>query len=195
MNLDYYFPTPIWWEDTKIDVEPIKEWCYSLRRDDPEGRKLSNRGGWQSQELVLGDYIPELVTHIMRNAERSIDDYGYQPGKTKLFFGNSWVNINRGGNTNQVHLHHGSFLSGVFYVKTTPASGKIFFYRNFDQAYIISSFAKIENYTPLSSGVVWYPPKDGRLIMFPSNLLHAVDESEDEEDRISIAFNIGIRYD
>ena len=192
MNLDYYFPTPIWWEDTQIDVGPLQEWAYSLLDEDPAGRKLSNRGGWQSKEIAL----PEgLVYHIMNSCQRTIDDFGYNVEKTRLFMGNSWVNINRGPNTNQIHQHHGSFLSGVFYLKTTPESGKIFFYRNFDQAYITSSFASIENFTSLSSATVNYPPKDGRLIIFPANLSHAVDESTDDEDRISIAFNIGIRYD
>jgi len=195
MNLDYYFPTPIWWEDTNIDVKPIEEWCYSLRDQDSTGRNLFNRGGWQSQEISLNEEIPELVSFIMKQAGRTLDDYGYEPARTKIFFGNSWVNINKGKDTNQIHLHHGSFLSGVFYVKTTPQSGKIFFYRNFDQNYITTSFAKIKDYTAISSGTVWYPPKDGRLIMFPANLLHAVDESTDEEDRISIAFNIGIQYE
>ena len=79
-------------------------------------------------------------------------------------------------------------------MNVTPNSGNIVFYRNFDQAYITSSFAKVVNNTAISGQTVSYTPKPGRLILFPSNLLHSVEASNDDGDRISIAFNIGISY-
>ena len=194
MNVDFYFPTPIWWMDTNLNNDNIKQYCYNLKENDPVGRHISNNGGWQSQEINLIDDLPELVQYIMEASQRTIYDYGYDPEKTKLFFGNAWVNINQKDNTNQIHLHHGSYLSGVYYVNVTPNSGNIIFYRNFDQAYITSSFAKVVNNTAISGQTVSYTPKPGRLILFPSNLLHSVEASNDDGDRISIAFNIGISY-
>jgi uncharacterized protein (TIGR02466 family) len=194
MNVDFYFPTPIWWMDTNLNNDNIKQYCYNLKENDPAGRHISNNGGWQSQEINLIDDLPELVQYIMEASQRTIYDYGYDPEKTKLFFGNAWVNINQKDNTNQIHLHHGSYLSGVYYVNVTPNSGNIVFYRNFDQAYITSSFAKVVNNTAISGQTVSYTPKPGRLILFPSNLLHSVEASNDDGDRISIAFNIGISY-
>jgi len=194
MNVDFYFPTPIWWMDTNLNNDNIKQYCYNLKENDPVGRHISNNGGWQSQEINLIDDLPELVQYIMEASQRTIYDYGYDPEKTKLFFGNAWVNINQKDNTNQIHLHHGSYLSGVYYVNVTPNSGNIVFYRNFDQAYITSSFAKVVNNTAISGQTVSYTPKPGRLILFPSNLLHSVEASNDDGDRISIAFNIGISY-
>lgn len=193
MNLDYYFPTPIWWCDLQIDNDYLLNYCYSLREKDPEGRKISNKGGWQSQE-ICGDDISELADAAINASARSIADYGYNQQKTGLFFGNSWININNRGDTNQIHLHHGSFLSGVYYVKANEDSGDIYFFRNFDQYFITNGMAEVVNHTPLSAGVVHYPPKTGRLIVFPSNLLHSVNENVDDEDRISIAFNIGIKH-
>lgn len=193
MNLDFYFPTPIWWMDTQIDNQKLLDYCYKLRESDPEGRQVSNRGGWQSNEINSDD-IPELVECVVTNAQKTLFDYGYDMDRTSIFFGNSWVNINRGKDTNQIHCHHGSYLSGVYYVKASPESGNIFFYRNFDQSFITTSFAKVVNNTSISAGVCYYPPRTGRMIIFPSNLLHSVDASTDDEDRISIAFNIGIRY-
>lgn len=195
MNVDFYFPTPIWWMDSHLDNNTILEYCLKKKEEDPAGRQISNRGGWQSDEVDLKTDLPHLVNFIMDHSTKTIYDYGYDSDRTKLFFGNSWININRGNNTNQVHMHHGSFLSGVYYVKTTEQSGNICFYRNYDQSFIITSYSKVVNHTSLSSAAAYYPPKDGRLILFPSNLLHSVEASEDDEERISIAFNLGITYD
>jgi uncharacterized protein (TIGR02466 family) len=194
MNIDYYFPTPIWWTDSNLDNDSILNYCYNLKKSDPEGRQISNRGGWQSAEINACEDLPELVSFIMSCVPRTLVDYGFDVDRTSTFFGNSWVNINRKDNTNQIHVHHGSYLSGVYYVKATPESGNIFFYRNFDQSFITTSYAKVVNHTSISGGVVYYPPKTGRLLLFPSNLMHSVDASTDDEDRISIAFNVGIRY-
>lgn len=194
MNIDFYFPTPIWWTDTtNVNNEKLLKYCYKMRDDNPQGRNVSNYGGWQSNDIKTED-ISDLVDCIMKCVPKTLDDYGFDPHNTSTFFGNAWININRGKDTNQIHLHHGSYLSGVYYVKSTPESGDIFFYRDFNQSFVTSSFAKIVNHTSISSAVCHYPPKDGRIIMFPSNLLHSVDVSSDDEDRVSIAFNIGIRY-
>ena len=35
-------------------------------------------------------------------------------------------------------------------------------------------------------------PKSGRMILFPSHLDHMVEQSQSDEDRISIAFNFNV---
>ena len=195
MNLDFYFPTPIWWIDTGLDNQRILDYCIDLRKNDPDGREVSNFGGWQSNDIDCKQDLPELVEFVMNQSDRIISDYGFDRSKTSLWFGNSWVNINKGKQWNQIHHHHGSFLSGVYYVQATSDSGNIYFYKDFNQSFITTSYAKVESNTALSAGLCYYPPRTGRLLLFPSNLLHSVDKSRDEEDRISIAFNIGIRYD
>ena len=193
-NSDFYFPVPIWWTDTNLDNTKILDVCYQLKDLDPVGRQISNNGGWQSQEVDINQYISNAVNVIKSYFPNIIDQYGFDSDRTKLFFGNSWININKKGDTNNVHLHHGSFLSGIYYVKATSNSGCIKFFRDFNQAFIIKSTAEIINPTYISANVATYSAKTGRLILFPSNLLHSVAASEDDEDRISIAFNIGINY-
>jgi len=57
LNCDYYFPTPVWWNDLKNydDSELLKlhEW---LKKDDPKGKELSNFGGWQSRAFLPEDF-------------------------------------------------------------------------------------------------------------------------------------------
>ena len=68
MNFDLWFPTPIWWEDTTdIEIQPILDLCYQLRTNDPAGRRLSNEGGWQSQDFEPGTH------YQLKQLEEKID--------------------------------------------------------------------------------------------------------------------------
>lgn len=192
MNLDYYFPTPVWWVDTGINNETILQYCYTAREKDPTGRSISNLGGWQSNDINPKD-LPELYNYIMVNANQCLHDYGYD-SSTTLEMGNMWVNINEKNHSNKTHIHHGSFISGVYYVKCNENSPQIVFYKNFSEDFIVTSASRVDRYTPISGSVCKYPPKEGRLILFPSYLPHSVEENETEEERISISFNIAIKY-
>ena len=43
MNLDYIFPTPIWWVDLDIDLEEMGRICVDTAIN-MEGKARSNRG-------------------------------------------------------------------------------------------------------------------------------------------------------
>ena len=78
MNLDYYFPTPVWWEQTEINNGPIEELAYRLRKENPTGRKLSNQGGWQSMDFRPGTHpeVAELEKRIMDKRPTVIEIMG-----------------------------------------------------------------------------------------------------------------------
>jgi uncharacterized protein (TIGR02466 family) len=192
MNYDLYFPTPIWWEQSSIDPEPILSLCLTMRDADQEGRKLSNEGGWQSKDFRPGLYaeMQELEDKILIQSENCIRDYGYNEDYCKLKIENFWFNINNFGNSNSVHIHDNSFLSGCFYVKAKPGQGNITFYKNHALDYIVSSQAIIKNYTPISASAITYEAMTGRLVMFPGHLPHGVGHNPTKDDRISVAFNV-----
>lgn len=192
MNYDLYFPTPIWWEQTSINTESMLDLCLKMRDEDLEGRKLSNEGGWQSKDFRPGRFIEmkELEDKILCQSDNCIRDYGYKEEYCKLKIENFWFNINNYGNSNSVHIHDNSFISGCFYIKATPGQGNITFYKNHALDYIVSSQAIIKNYTPISASAITYESITGRLIMFPGYLPHGVGHNPTNEDRISVAFNV-----
>jgi hypothetical protein len=55
MHLEHWFPTPIWNSTIEFDRISVLEECYRIKNANPQGRKISNRGGWQSDELIIGD--------------------------------------------------------------------------------------------------------------------------------------------
>lgn len=187
-----YFPTPIWWEQTEIDAEPLLKLCYTMHEKDPVGRKLSNEGGWQSVDFRAGVYpeMKPLEDKIIEQAHNSVRDYGYNTNYCKLVIENFWFNINNKGSSNAVHIHDNSFLSGCFYVKAKPGQGSITFYKNHALDYIVSSQAVIDHYTPISASAITYEPTTSKLLMFPGYLPHGVGHNPTTEDRVSLAFNV-----
>jgi uncharacterized protein (TIGR02466 family) len=192
MNLDFYFPTPVWWEDTTIDNSSIIDLCNTLHSADPTGRKISNNGGWQSKDFKPYAYTEflEFVTAVTNMSMQCLNDYGYVDGAYKLEMQNAWFNVNQEGDSNQIHTHGGSFISGVYYVKAETDQSELLFYKNFTEDYIITSAGDISRFTPISGATCRYPPKTGRLVLFPSYVPHGVLPSTSKEDRISLAFNM-----
>jgi uncharacterized protein (TIGR02466 family) len=192
MNYDLYFPTPIWWEQTEIPAADMAKLCYKMREEDPDGRKLSNEGGWQSKDFRPGVYpeTKQLEEAILEQAHRSIKDYGFNASLCFPVLENFWFNINNNGQGNSVHIHDNSFLSGCFYVQARPGQGKITFYKSFAHDYIIASQAQMAEYTALSASAISYEPNTGKLVLFPGHVPHGVGYNPTTDDRISVAFNV-----
>jgi uncharacterized protein (TIGR02466 family) len=192
MILNYHFPTPIWWEQTNFDNTKIEELAYRIKRLDPKGRIISNRGGWQSRDIEPNTYLElvELEKTILINAVNCFKDYGYEENSKVISIDNLWLNINGRGCTNAIHTHPTAFVSGVYYIKAEPDQGKIVFHKNSLEEYIISSNAPIDNYNPLNFSAVSFEPLTGKMILFPGYLPHGVDSNNTDQDRISISFNI-----
>jgi len=192
MNYDLYFPTPIWWEQTNIDTVPLLNLCRKLHAEDATGRRLSNEGGWQSMDFrpdVHAELAP-LANLIMQQSQQCVRDFGYREDTGFIIIENFWFNINTKGNSNAVHIHDNSFLSGTFYVDATEDQGRITFYKNHALDYITSSYGIINQYTPISASAISYAPNTGKLIMFPGHLPHGVTHNPTDRERISIAFNV-----
>jgi uncharacterized protein (TIGR02466 family) len=193
MNLELYFPSPIWWEQTNIDTDKLLDLCYRLKKQNPEGRKLSNQGGWQSMDFRADTYpeMKPLEDRIIEQAQQCVRDFGYKENSCFVVIENFWFNVNTKNHTNSTHIHDNSFVSGVFYVKALGrGQGSINFYREHSQDYTIVSQAIIERYTPLSASAISFQPEEKKLIMFPGWMPHGVERNELEEERISISFNV-----
>jgi len=185
------FKTPIYFEKLILDNKTIANYCLSLQSKD-KGRVLSNQGGWQSDNLTdihkqLNPLFTEIQKHITK-FNKTLD----LNGKNKL--GNLWVNINGYRDSNRVHNHPGSIISGVYYIQTPKNCGDITFINPVEDhlGYIDKSetIDTTKNYNPYNSTEWWLPSLVGRLYLFPSWLKHYVTSNlNKKEKRISISFN------
>ncbi len=98
----------------------------------------------------------------------------------------SWVNMHDRGGFNFLHVHEGSLLSGSFYLKVPPGSGK-FAFRD-PRPGVDSRFRQRELYANGYSDIK-LTPDAGLLVLFPCWMEHFVEPHNSDEPRICIAFN------
>lgn len=199
LNLEYVFPSPIWNVDLNFDLQDLKNCCLDFRDENMTTIK-SNLGieSYQSPDICVpceiskGGVFAELFKTIQEYA--NIAYKTYQPSVSSLKIDNAWININGFGASQIIHTHPSSILAGVFYVSIPQGQscGSINFYRNMYEAFSIqrlNSGAIVER-NPHSSVDHSYAPVENRLFIFPSWMPHGVGMNTNEEERISISFNL-----
>jgi len=171
----------------KLIQSNLIDWIYNYQKN-TDGVVHSNRGGWQSpSDFYLDDSFSEFADYILQNSLTALSHYDLM-----FKMANVWININRKGDYNVMHDHPNSVISGVLWVKTPEKCGSLMFHspRSFTQHLLLnnvdSEVAKEQNYCDYYT----FNPKEGTMILFPSDLLHGVEPNESDEDRISIAFNL-----
>ena len=194
MDLNYkttpIFPIPIHTFDVngfnEIQDELI-DYAYELRKKDPKGVSISNRGGWQSSGFEVKDENDKLHNFLF-NCINGFPHINYKVN----FLIYAWININKPGNYNTKHLHPTNDLSGVLWIKAPQNSGDIVF----ESPYEFQAYQEIDSYVDEFRNSFnidhsyYFTPTDGRMLIFPSHLMHEVEENLSNEDRISVSFNI-----
>jgi uncharacterized protein (TIGR02466 family) len=194
IKIEQWFPTPILC-DTAFDIDTtlLEKFCFKIK-DLSLGRKATNYGGWQSEDLDIS--LPELkplLDKIYKSAEIMHSQFGLKK-EFRPVLDNLWININPIGGFNIPHVHGESIFSGVFYVKGTKDNGNIIFtHPAINIPYHLPEII-IDKFNLINSGSVFHHPQPGKLLMFPSWISHYVEPNLINEERISIAFNLKLEY-
>ena len=170
--------------------DKLIHYAYQFKDKDPDGVIYSNKGGWQSPDFSLNNEDDVLHNFI-------INCLAEFPAIDKSINMNvlAWVNINKPGAYNLKHDHPGSDLAGVLWIKSPKDCGNIVF----ENPTSFQSFNEFNSYTNDFKDVnaqyfsYWFPPTEGRILIFPAHLMHRVNENKSNEDRISVSFNISLR--
>ena len=107
-----------------------------------------------------------------------------------------WVNVSPRYGYNRNHVHPNALWSGVYYVQAPPGAGRIFFSDPRPQVPLVTArFVPDKPRRAESWSEVYYEAIEGRLIMFPSWLVHEVEPNVTDlegadADRISVSFNL-----
>lgn len=99
---------------------------------------------------------------------------------------NSWGNVVGYAESIRLHKHNNSYISGSFYL----SEGSGFNIIDRDRADLFGFAPRLQpgdNYRALESFTI--PPKPGRIILFPSGMMHSVLPSQSQVKRYSVAFN------
>lgn len=169
--IDEHWPTAIYYADLTADNEAIVAAMYARRREQ------NYAGGFTSyyDAVRLHDEEPfrSLMSEIMRHALEYMP-----PAAGSLIARKSWFSVMGHGGYHPAHAHPGSYISGAYYPRSV---GTIAFHDPRPGA-IAASFTR--------DPIIVYTAVAGRVILFPSWLLHEVPVNLSNEDRLSFSFNI-----
>ena len=184
--IDDIFKTGIYWTDLKLDTKSILKTCISYSKKH-NSVKVSNRGGYQSNDLLTDSGYSKIFTSILHHAEEYNKLLGYKNNRT---INVAWFNINSYKDYNVEHSHPGCTMSGVFYVSTPKDCGDIqFLAPNYNELELNNSADSM--LTPYTFRTYTMPAIENRLYIFPNTLRHAVlPNMNKEEKRVSISFNL-----
>lgn len=171
--------------ETDANLEYIES---ELKRisEDSQGTSRSSRGGYHSD---LYDHNHKCGSGVLEELIDGATWYSteylrsnYSGFKQSVALNNWWFMINSKGDYNVPHAHSNTDLSMVFYVKTPEDCGELVLQRNDGARYTNLPLQKYFNITP----------KAGRLYIFPAHIVHWVEASQADTERISIVANLCI---
>jgi len=180
---DSIFTNFVYSAELSVSAADIYDACLQLKQSYANAEN-SNRNGWQSPGF--GNGAPLLVFEALSaqviefaNTVSASEQLGVQ-----FRMANWWANINDAGAYNVVHSHPGTDLAVIYYPKVSAKSGNLMLVRN-DSALSSSLFnnKRQELSFPIQ-------PQAGRAYAFPAWFLHYVEPSQDDECRVSVAFNL-----
>ncbi|MBK18895.1 MAG: hypothetical protein CMM52_08685 [Rhodospirillaceae bacterium] len=203
-NVSFAFPTPLYQrvmpgyetvnpELTRIILEHEKE-SVSLGR--------SNVGGWHSGDDLLEWPYPEIdalkgwigeavgeITNMEMEGRLSQDhDVNMDGG--------AWVNLCRNGDYNTIHNHPACSWSGVYYVSLgnrDPSAPEQTGQIEFLDPRMGATAVGLNG--PDSLPKMRIEPVAGMMLVFPSWLYHCVNPFIGTGERISISFNVSLRFE
>ena len=175
-------------ESLRLDNDRIEKFCLDSKKKSP-GRVVSNGGGWQSDNLdVNTPELAELFAQVQAKLNEVHRAFAFKAAMRQVIT-EAWININGRGHFNYAHDHPGSLFSAVYYVKGGADKGELEFKTPVTaHTYTISNDV-VEGFNAFTGHAMVIPPVTGDLLIFPAWLLHRVNISRSDEDRISIAFN------
>jgi len=189
--LEQWFTTPIYY--SLVDnIDSIQDEIGSVINQINFSKKLE----WGSKNHSLSDptfseniiskydmfnFENELMSHIEKLISETTGKVGV---KSRVF--SSWVTNTKYGEYTTVHNHAGADISGVYYYKTNQHDGDIYFMNPNLASQQTPWFGRLDS--------INHSPSVGKILLFPSWLLHGVRTNETGDERISLAFNLKVDW-
>lgn len=179
------FPTPVY--STNLNYKLSKNELKFLKDTERESNALNTRT--KNSYVLNNNLFKKLKLKIEEHIKNYSDQVLSNDGSVSLYITQSWFNFTQVNEGHHKHAHPNSFISGVYYVNADIDHDKIFFLKG------KHNFFKLKTKTwNLWNSEEWYfPVETGQVVLFPSDLQHYVQTKSDNNERISLAFNIFLK--
>ena len=186
MIIEKFFPTHVYGKDVQLDNNKMARDIINWSNQDPGVSKTNVKGWHSTTDMANKPEYQQLVKELFKMQEEIFNNE-HLDRSSRL--GNMWANINPPGGMNQPHIHPNALFSGVYYIKSPIKSGRLKIYDPRPGVQFIMPIRKPGN----PGKDLWreanIDPVEGRIIMFPAWLWHAVEENQSNDIRISVSFN------
>ena len=179
-------------ESERLNAKLVKE-ILKWRETDP-GINRSNISGWHSDGNIFKREEPglrEVCKYFIEACKPIIERYLPRErleGSTLMFEG--WANINPPHSNNAMHSHGSYDLSGVYFVRIPEPSHRHSGALQFlNPSYRYGS----DLFQAMNPQEFTVNPVEGKMLIFPSSMPHCVLPNDENEDRITIAFNLKLK--
>lgn len=184
-------------DSTVIGAFPVPISMENLNRSLTEGefkffeiqKKQKNSGNFSSDETYIleKNEMSQLKTDILQGINNYFDNIICPIKKVTPFITQSWLNWTTKNEFHHKHNHGNSFISGVFYIDVVEGVDSIsFFNEHYSTIYIENDPNKTNVF---NTNIINIAVKKGLLVLFPSSLTHSVHIKNNDNVRISLAFN------
>lgn len=181
------YPTRIWSLQANHLVVHHQQWLHAietLRLQNPTPQGRSVRAAWNSDSKLLENPLFAPLKATLQESVSSILKNQYKITTSQKASVVAWANVHEHGGFNTQHLHPHNTFSGAYYLSVPEGAGPIVF-RDPRYAACMNPIGPADE-----SGIT---PQEGQLLIFPSWLEHRVEVNQANSQRVSIAFNVGLK--
>jgi hypothetical protein len=184
-----FWKSPVWEQQTRFDAEfnrVLLDEIYDIGKQIATGEdKDPHNSIWDYSRPNLNILKEEIIDIVSRAIALEVPEVRKLNIRTcEHFMG--WVNVREPGEVLEVHGHTESAIAATYYIQAKPNCGDLILFDtgkaiNWESGYLSDTPQVIEHR---------YPAVEGRLIFFPSYVLHGVEENKSDNLRISLSTDL-----
>jgi len=187
LNLEQYFPCPIWWADqpkfvnklNKASDKYIKDSQKNLKKQiDERNKKFGDKGDmghvFHSTSLIGDPKFKDLQNYVGATSYNLLEEMGFDLTDYLVFTTEMWVQefAKKGGGHHTLHTHWNGHMSGFYFLKASEATSLPIFEdpRPGNIMNLLPEKDKLK--VTHASSQIHYKVQPGRMIFFPSYMPH-----------------------
>ena len=188
VKIEMLFPIPIVFIDLGRELNEIEKDAFEQFKNDT----YKNIGNLTTKNsYVLNDKrLKELEKFFLQESHNYFKNFCNPKNNIEFYITQSWLNMTDTNEFHHKHCHPNSFLSGVFYIEADEELDNITFHNSL-KPFMLT----FESDAPSAffAECLSFKVKKNTLIIFPSTLIHHVNNTESKNTRISLAFNTFVK--
>jgi uncharacterized protein (TIGR02466 family) len=180
------FPTPVY----VATLDKLEESAFKTLSELEYQKQVIGENYFSHNTNVLDlPILSSLRKSIEDNLEHYLTEVMCGSNSVSLEITQSWVNINPPNTFHSQHMHNNSVVSGVFYIHPDNLPSMVF---HREPVHGIS-VADPNVVNMFNSPDFRVSCESGMLVLFPSNVLHSVEQNVSSGSRMSLAFNTYVK--